>query len=111
MSGLITSIYFQLGVLDATTGSTTMPATLYYCVNSFSYSLIAKMTATPDKFSLHADVPTEVWNLFQKWYSRTGVERPNNVLQGEFQSYTAWWIDWYGADDDDDDDDDSEGNE
>ena len=85
---------------------------LLLSVNLFSYSLIARMTATPDKFSLHADVPTHVWNFFQKWYSRTGVERPNSVLQGEFLSYAAWWNDWYGDDDDgddgDDDDDDDE---
>jgi hypothetical protein len=38
------------------------------------------------------------------------VERSNNVLQGEFQSYAEWWNDWYGegVDDDDDDDDDDE---
>jgi hypothetical protein len=106
MSRVITSICFQVEVLAATIGSTKIPSTLRHFVNSFSYSLIAKMTASPDKFSLHADAPAHVWNLFQKWYSRTGVERPNNVLQGEFQSYATWWNDWYSADDDEDEDDD-----
>ena len=64
------------------------------------YCLLAKMINTPDKFSLHSDVAAHVWNFFQKWYSFTGVERPNTILQGEFQNYTEWWHDWYGEDDD-----------
>lgn len=74
----------------------------------FSYCLLAKMTATPDKFCLHADVPNHAWNFFQKWYSRTGAERPNNILQGEFQSYSEWWNDWYGEDEDEDRDGDDD---
>lgn len=57
------------------------------------------MTSASNKFSLHADVPNHVWGLFGKWYSRTGVERTNNILPGELQSYADWYEDWYGKDD------------
>jgi hypothetical protein len=76
--------------------------TLLLNVNVSSYSLIAKMTAASDKFSIHDDVPGHVWSFFQKWYSRSGVERTNNVLQGEFQSYAEWWSDWYGEEEEED---------
>lgn len=61
------------------------------------------MTSNPDRFRLHEHVPNHVWNVFTKWYSRTGAERPNNILQGEFQDYADWYEDWYGEDEEDDD--------
>lgn len=64
-----------------------------------------KIAKTPAKFSLPAGAPNDVWNFFQKWYSHSGEERPNNVLKGEFQSYADWWNDWYGEDEDEDEDD------
>ncbi|OCL07945.1 hypothetical protein AOQ84DRAFT_50323 [Glonium stellatum] len=71
----------------------------------WNYNLIRLMTLASDKFSLHVDVPNHVWNVFGKWYSRTGAERPNSILQGEFQNYAEWYEDWYGEDDEDDEED------
>jgi hypothetical protein len=108
MIGLITSICFQLVVLDATFGSMIILLTLLLNVNVSSYSLIAKMTAASDKFRIHEDVPGHVWNFFQKWYSRSGEERTNNVLQGEFQDYVGWWSDWYGEEEEEEEEEENE---
>lgn len=52
--------------------------------NVSRYSFTAKTTATPDKFSLHVVTTTHAWNLSQILCSRTGSDRTDNVLEGEF---------------------------
>ncbi|PVH98638.1 hypothetical protein DM02DRAFT_41538 [Periconia macrospinosa] len=62
----------------------------------WNYVLLRKMADDTNRFSLHADVPNHAWGVFSKWYSRTGAERENQpILQGEFQSDTEWWNDWF----------------
>lgn len=62
------------------------------------------MTHDPaQRFLLDQQVPKHAWDIFGKWYSRTGVVRKNDpIREGKFQSDEDWYYNWYGQEDEED---------
>lgn len=62
-----------------------------------SYMLLRQMASDTNRFPLHPAVPDYIWSVFSKWYSLTGAERPNSILQGTFQTHKEWLNGWLGV--------------